>query len=89
MLIIAHRTGPQSVELGFGVIGVAKEEGRDCSPSCVAEGYDDDVMAGTSNSVEDEAAELGVRVWCDWGCTGGGEGLGAILYGRITVYGMM
>jgi hypothetical protein len=33
----------------------------------VAEGCDDDVMASTSNSVEGEAAELGVRVWCDWG----------------------
>ena len=55
----------------------------------MAEGCDDDVMAGTSNSVEDEAAQLGVRVWCDWGCTGGGEGLGVILYGRMTVYGMM
>ena len=45
----------------------------------MAEGCDDDVMAGTSNSVEDEAAQLGVRVWCDWGCTGGGGGIGSNL----------
>lgn len=46
-------------------------------------------MAGVDNSKQDGGAECGVRVWCDWGCTGGGEGLGVILYGRMTVYGMM